>query len=287
MKRILPLVGVAALVACSSSDNTAPTPTLAGTWHVSIQSLDSGTITPSTFDVNVKSSGSGYVVSMPTLVWSGGMTFNAPASLVAFSTDTLAGFGTQVFGLNYFAACGAIEIYGRPSSNKDSLANAKLLIADTMISLSGSPACQGRWHGTISAKKTGGPGSPPAPPAPAPAGSWQVTMGAATTGTVTPNPFTADIVAAANTLGVTMPSLTYSVGPTVFDSTPFAFVTGDTLTFGVLQHNGVNECQLTYFAGVTRGDTTDGTMFVLDTNTVAPLVVPCRPRSFAPFRAHK
>ena len=66
----------AAYAACSGS--TGPSPTIAGTWHVTVQSLyavgeSTPTLTPSTFDVIIKpATQSTFTVAMPPLVWSRG-----------------------------------------------------------------------------------------------------------------------------------------------------------------------------------------------------------------------
>lgn len=285
MKAAILTTAALAWTACSSNSSAGPTPTLAGTWHINIQTLDSGSVSPSSFDVSVKASGSSYTVSMPILSWSGKLTFNAP-TFITFSTDTLAGFGSEVFGLNAFGACGTVEFYGRPDANKDSLEHASIAIFDSLADLGGgSFACAKRWTGSISARKTGSASSP-TPPAPNPAGAWQVTMGAGTVGSLTPNPLTATITAAAGTLAVALPTLTFNVGPVTFDTLPFALVSHDTLQFGVLRHGVTGPCQAVVFAGLTRGDTTDGTAFVLDSNYANNASL-CAVQSMAPFHALK
>ena len=78
------------LLACSSS--TAPKPTVAGTWHVALGALTSGSLSPASFDVVVPSSGS--VVTMPGLTWSvGSVLFDSVPSIPVFSDTTVFGFG--------------------------------------------------------------------------------------------------------------------------------------------------------------------------------------------------
>ena len=74
MRRVLATrlsVLATALVACS--DTTIPSPTIAGTWQVTIQSVRTGTLTPLQFDVVITpATESTFNVVMPPIVWSEG-----------------------------------------------------------------------------------------------------------------------------------------------------------------------------------------------------------------------
>ena len=84
MKRVvllgLPLLAPA-LVGCS--DSTTPSPTIAGTWKVTIQSVRTGTLTPSQFDVVITpATESTFTVVMPPIVWSvGPVTYDTIAQI--------------------------------------------------------------------------------------------------------------------------------------------------------------------------------------------------------------
>lgn len=285
------LLAAAAIAGCSSGGE--PTPTMAGTWHVTIHTLTSGAITPSSFDVVIAPSGATYAVSMPELTWTGGpsgvpVVFNAPPAMVRYSADSLTGFGEEAFGLQAVGLCGEVSFGGTLNASKDSLHNAVIGVADTMVALGSSFACYRRWTGTFTAVKTSGGGSlPPAPPAPVAAGAWHVIVGAANQGTVAPDTFDATLVAQADTLAATLPSMTWtSGGVTAYDTLPFAAVVADTLTLGQYRHSRPNACQYVFYTGLIRADTAEGTMFVADTNLGAAPPV-CVVRSYAPFRATK
>lgn len=70
-------------------------------------------------------------------------------------------------------------------------------------------------------------------PAPSVAGTWHVTTGALGSGTLSPVSFDAVVTAAgADSFVVSMPALTWSVGPVVFDSAPKRVTFSDPTYFG-------------------------------------------------------
>ncbi len=275
------LCGVVALGACSSSES--PKPTLAGTWQVAIHSFNKGSISPSTFAVSVWASGDSFIVSMPTLTWTGGPSgateaFNLPPTMVRFSTDTLTGFGASIFGI---PGCGSVTISGHPNASKDTLESAVVTIADTMVTFGSTTACESRWTGSVTASKAGNAGSPPAPPpAPNPVGTWHVTVAQLTSGTLT-TPF--DMVIA-NDSQATVPSLTWTVNSTAtaYDSLSWFGAHVDTVSAGMRRHTAQNSCQVTTLYGEVRADTMVGTAFVADTNAMGHS---CQVLSYGTFRA--
>ena len=118
------------LVGCSSS--TAPAPTLAGTWHVSVGPLTSGTITPTSFDITVTKSGASYAVSMPALTWSGGLVFDSGPNLEGFSDTTYAGFVAFTHSPTHL--CEFVTIAGVKNQAIDTLSGAEIAVesADTV-----------------------------------------------------------------------------------------------------------------------------------------------------------
>jgi len=119
------------VVGCSSS--TAPKPTLAGTWHVSLGALTSGTIAPTSFDVTVAQSGNSYTVTMPTLTWSGGLVFDSGANVEAFSDTTFAGFIAFTHA-PHAHLCEFVAIAGVKNAGLDTLTAAAIGVesADTI-----------------------------------------------------------------------------------------------------------------------------------------------------------
>ena len=72
--RILALVGIAALVACS--DSTSPAPTFLGTWHVKVSSFSVDTLEPNPFTITL-SAGNGDTlhVAMAPVQWDHGPNY--------------------------------------------------------------------------------------------------------------------------------------------------------------------------------------------------------------------
>ncbi len=279
-----------AAIALGCSTSESPAPTLAGTWQVAIRSFNKGAISPSTFNVSVWPSGDSFIVAMPALTWTGGPTgasvaFNLPPNIVRFSTDTLTGFGESVFGIEFAGSCASVTISGHPNPSKDSLENAVVTIADTMVSIGGGGfACQSRWTGSATVSKVGSAGTAPAaPPTPNPVGSWLVSVDQLTSGALTPSPFTAVISSASQ---ATIPTLTWTVNnsPAAYDSLDYFATSVDTVAFGMHRQMGQNGCQDTFFEGKVRADTMVGTVFVADT-IMAPGPPYCRVLSYGTFRA--
>jgi len=75
MARYFRILGLPFWVAVSfaCAETSSPRPTIAGTWHVIVQRVDSGTLTPSIFTVVIRvATESTFTVTMPPLVWSEG-----------------------------------------------------------------------------------------------------------------------------------------------------------------------------------------------------------------------
>jgi hypothetical protein len=124
------------LVGCSSA--TAPKPSLSGTWHVTLSALNFGTIMPTSFDVKVTQSASGYVVTMPTLIWSGGLTFDSGPSLHVLSDSTKTGF-TAFTHAPHTRLCEWVSIYGVKNEGLDTLSGASIVIENNDTIPGGCP----------------------------------------------------------------------------------------------------------------------------------------------------
>src|ERR1041385_4796143 len=119
-----PVILAGVLLGCSSSP--APKPSMAGTWHVSLSGLNSGTLSPSSFDVTVSHSGSNYAVTMPTLTWSGGLTFDSGPNLEGFSDTTQAGFIAFTHA-PHAHLCQFVAVFGTKNSGFDTLSSASVV----------------------------------------------------------------------------------------------------------------------------------------------------------------
>jgi hypothetical protein len=124
------------LVGCSSA--TAPNPSIVGTWHVTLSTLNFGTIMPTSFDVKVTQSGSGYLVTMPTLIWSGGLTFDSGPSLQVPSDSTKTGF-TAFTHAPHASHCEWVSIYGVKNAGQDTLSGGTIVIENNDTIPGGCP----------------------------------------------------------------------------------------------------------------------------------------------------
>ena len=117
------LVGV--ILGCSSA--TGPTHSVVGTWHVVLEMLNSGTISPTSFDVTVTHFGDGYHVAMPKLAWSGGLIFDSAPALQIFTDSTKAGF-IEYTRAPHDLPCEWVSIYGTKNPGVDTLTRASIVI---------------------------------------------------------------------------------------------------------------------------------------------------------------
>ncbi len=142
------VAGTALTLACSSSSSTAPTPTFAGTWHVTPGTMNSGAITPSPFNVTVTEVNANSVtVVMPALTWSTGpIVYDSAAAGSIFS-------GSSVMALDEMHRmprndCDAITIFGNVNAARDTMFNAKIAIMDTMTVQGVPNTCMPKDSGT-------------------------------------------------------------------------------------------------------------------------------------------
>lgn len=125
------VLGTTALMLACSSSSTAPSPTFSGTWHVTVGTMSSGSITPSSFNVTVTEVNADSVtVVMPALTWSiGPVVYDSAASGSIFS-------GSSVLALDEVHRsprndCDGVAIYGNVNAARDTMLNAKIAIMDT------------------------------------------------------------------------------------------------------------------------------------------------------------
>ncbi len=98
----LAVVAAGALwISCSSS--TGPAASAAGVWHVTVGALNSGSVSPSTFDITVTQVGNSYGLVMPALTYNGA-TFNT-ADTAIVSHDSLLGAAANVDTIMTSGAC--------------------------------------------------------------------------------------------------------------------------------------------------------------------------------------
>jgi hypothetical protein len=92
MARYSQILGLPFWVAVSfaCAETSSPRPTIAGTWHVIVQRVDSGTLTPSIFTVVIRvATESTFTVTMPPLVWSEGpVRYDTIAQITRFQGDS-------------------------------------------------------------------------------------------------------------------------------------------------------------------------------------------------------
>ena len=124
-------IGCSVLAFTACSESTKPAPTIAGTWHVTVQSLDSGSLSPSSFSVTITPvTESTFAVVMPPLVWSVGVTYDTIAQIGHYqgdSPDSTLSFEEWCRSLTCF-----ISFRARMNQARDSLSSISLLFFDTL-----------------------------------------------------------------------------------------------------------------------------------------------------------
>ena len=83
------------------------------------------------------------------------------------------------------------------------------------------------------------------------AGVWHVTTGALTRGTISPTSFDVTVTAAADTFVVSMPTVTWSVGPVNLNGQMWFNASTDSLHFGILK-SSLDQCGFLYVNGTVN-----------------------------------
>ena len=279
-------------LACSK-DNAAPN--LEGAWLVNLGALDSGTVSPSTFEMRVWAVGDSYVVSMPILTWSGGpFTYNSRPGALKFAggvADTAAGFYEGVSGLG---CAKSIEIVGSVDQAKDTLFNARFAIIDSLNLI--NHICYPSHTTTATAHKVGSAGALPTAPQLKAGGTWHIAVGTLTSGTISPNTFTLVIGGDSGSVSASFPTLTWTTGGSVaYDTFSVAYAAKDSnqgwdhnhLDFIRSAHNAADAqtCRGVDFEGEmnARPDSMTGTLFLVDSTGAKG----CYLAAYAPFTGTK
>ena len=125
------LAALGVLGGCSD----APGPSVGDTWHVTTFALDTGTLSPATFDVVVTPTGNGsFHVRMPAITWSvGPVVFDSTAGLIAFSDTTSFGFFRLASHKTEY--CQFIDVWGSMNAGHDTLKSAtvQVISGDTAV----------------------------------------------------------------------------------------------------------------------------------------------------------
>jgi hypothetical protein len=126
MKRRAVLTVLALVCACS--DAASPGAGATATWRVSTFGLGSGTLSPATFDVVVRTVGSdSFQVTMPPITWSvGPVVFDSTMGLIQF-TDT-ANYGFFRLASHKTAYCQFVDVWGRKNAGQDTLTSATVQV---------------------------------------------------------------------------------------------------------------------------------------------------------------
>lgn len=273
---VFTLAAVCGLGLGCSKDNALVT--LEGTWIVNLGALDSGTVSPSSFEMKVWAVGDSYVVSMPMITWSGGpTTYTGRPGVIPFAgaaADTMAGFYEEVVG---YACAKSFQLRGTVHPTKDTLFNAQFVIYDSLNT--SSHICYPSHTTTATAHKVGSAGALPSAPQLKAGGTWHIAIGALNPGTMSPDTFTLVVGGDSGNVTVSFPTLTWTNGgSTAYDTFAVAYAAKDVsqgwdhnhLGFVRSPHNAVDgqTCRGVDFEGEmnTRPDTMTGTLFVADSN---------------------
>lgn len=145
--RIAFTLAAAGAVWLACSDSSGPPPTLAGTWHVSLGTLNSGTISPSTFDVVLTASGDSFLATVPPLTWSvGSVVFDTLVS-VAVAEDSFLVVSEQ----SSPRTCDFVALTGRANAARDTLHGVEVAVSDT--DNTGVYICKPQAQGSATAHK--------------------------------------------------------------------------------------------------------------------------------------
>ena len=132
-RRLLCLgLGSLAAVSAACSGPTSPAPTIAGTWHVTVQSVDSGTLTPTTFTVLITpATESTFTVTMPPIVWSEGpVSYDTLPKITRFQDDSPD--STLAFEEWCRTLKCVLTFRARMNQGRDTLTSGSLLFWDTV-----------------------------------------------------------------------------------------------------------------------------------------------------------
>lgn len=143
-----------ALLFAALACTTQPSPTRAGTWQVTVQSLDSGSLSPSTFSVVVTGANdTSYSVAMPALHWSAGLspTYDTLPHVIRYQIDSgpasLLEFGELCRSLECM-----VSFRGRMNESYDTVALGGITFWDT-IRVNNTLLLQTFAHGLFTARK--------------------------------------------------------------------------------------------------------------------------------------
>ena len=152
MKAVLVVAVAGGLwLACSSSDNAGPAPTLAGTWHVTFGAMYYGGINPSSFDAGVTASGDSFLVALPSLAWNiGPVTFDSAAEFVV-NQDSFVSFDEMIRGSAH--VCDFVAIFGIVNRSRDTVRQATVVVGDT--DNTGIYICKAKSSGPATVTKAG------------------------------------------------------------------------------------------------------------------------------------
>jgi hypothetical protein len=126
MKRLTVLTALTLVCACS--DVGSPGPDATATWRVSTFGLGSGTLSPATFNVVVRTVGSdSFQVIMPAITWSvGPVVFDSTMGLIQFSDTTNYGFFR--LASHKTAYCQFVDVWGHKNAGQDTLTSATVQV---------------------------------------------------------------------------------------------------------------------------------------------------------------
>lgn len=144
---LLLVISAAGWVACSNSNG--PAPTIAGTWHVAIGTMNTGTITPTNFDVTLTASKDTFLASVPDLTWTGGPTVYDTLTGVSVVLDSQVSIIERTKSST--RVCDYVVLGGRVNAARDTLHNAFISVEDT--DMTGTYLCVPKAEGNITAHK--------------------------------------------------------------------------------------------------------------------------------------
>lgn len=129
MKGVLAVAVAGGLWLGCSSSSSGPAPTMAGTWHVSLGTLNNGALTPASFDAVVRTAGDTFSVTIPTLTWNLGPVNYDSAPGFEVVQDSFVSFQEMIPGSAH--VCDFVAITGRANAARDTIHSATVSLGDT------------------------------------------------------------------------------------------------------------------------------------------------------------
>ncbi len=119
------------------------------------------------------------------------------------------------------------------------------------------------------------------------AGVWHVTVGSLTRGSISPSTFDVTVTASADTFVVSVPTLTWSLGPVTLDGSSWFQVSTDSTHFGFLKGSVAQSCGYAFVYGTINSARDSLSSIVVQVGDSTDTQQNCWPQSYGSGTANK